>query len=84
MPVFMIETTYKLPVYRERIYEACSLEHACMRAVLDQNWDDEKANSAAFAPKILTLLGAAKAIVALIFQLQHRYSKLLGREVNVR
>ncbi|MBX4898707.1 hypothetical protein [Rhizobium bangladeshense] len=44
MPVFMVETTYKLPVYRERVYEACSLEHACLRAVLDTNWEDEKAD----------------------------------------
>jgi hypothetical protein len=44
MPVFMIETTYKLPVYRERVFEARSLEDACLRAVLDTNWDDEKAD----------------------------------------
>lgn len=44
MPVFMVETTYKLPVYRERVYEASSPEHACLRAVLDTNWEDEKAD----------------------------------------
>ena len=29
MPIFTIETTYRLPVYRQRSYEAETLDAAC-------------------------------------------------------
>jgi hypothetical protein len=32
MPTFTIETTYRLPVYRQRNYEAETLEAACALA----------------------------------------------------
>ena len=44
MPVFTIETTYRLPVYRQRSYEAESLGVACALAIADEGWDDEKAD----------------------------------------
>ena len=40
MPLFTIETTYRLPVYRHRTYEADSLEAACRLAVDDEGWGD--------------------------------------------
>lgn len=42
MPIFTIETTYRLPVYRQRSYEAASLADACRLAVEDDDWDGEK------------------------------------------
>jgi hypothetical protein len=42
MPIFTIETTYRLPVYRQRSYEADSLAEACRLAVEDDDWDNEK------------------------------------------
>lgn len=42
MPIFTIETTYRLPVYRQRSYEAASLAEACRLAVEDDDWDNEK------------------------------------------
>lgn len=42
MPIFTIETTYRLPVYRQRSYEAESLDEACRLAVEDDDWDNEK------------------------------------------
>ncbi len=42
MPIFTIETTYRLPVYRQRSYEAPNLAEACRLAVEDDNWDGEK------------------------------------------
>lgn len=42
MPIFTIETTYRLPVYRQRNYEAESLAEACRLAVEDDDWDNEK------------------------------------------
>jgi hypothetical protein len=44
MPVFTIESTYRLPVYRQRSYEAETLEAACALAVADEGWDDEKSD----------------------------------------
>lgn len=42
MPIFTIETTYRLPVYRQRSYEVASLAEACRLAVEDDDWDNEK------------------------------------------
>lgn len=42
MSVFTIETTYRLPVYRHRSYEAETLAEACRLAVEDDDWTHEK------------------------------------------
>src|SRR5262245_43419897 len=42
MPVFTIETTYRLPVYRHRTYTADTLEEACRLAVADDDWWEQK------------------------------------------
>lgn len=39
MPDFTIETTYHLPIFRNRTFLANSLEDACRAAVADDNWD---------------------------------------------
>jgi len=44
MPAFTIETTYRLPVYRQRCYEAETLDVACVLAIADEGWDDEKSD----------------------------------------
>ena len=44
MPIFTVETTYRLPVYRQRSYEAETLDVACALAVADEGWDDEKSD----------------------------------------
>jgi hypothetical protein len=44
MPVFTIESTYRLPVYRQRSYEAETLAAACALAITDEGWDDEKSD----------------------------------------
>jgi hypothetical protein len=44
MTRFVIETTYHLPVYRQRLYEAASLEEACSLAVADEGWEDEESD----------------------------------------
>jgi hypothetical protein len=40
MAKFTIETTYHLPVFRQRTYEAATVAEACRQAVEDDNWDD--------------------------------------------
>ena len=42
MPIFTIETTHRLPVHRQRSYDAASLAEACRLAVADDDWDNEK------------------------------------------
>jgi hypothetical protein len=42
MARFSIETTYKLPIYRLRIFEALSVEEACRQALEDDNWENAK------------------------------------------
>jgi hypothetical protein len=39
MPDFTIETTYHLPVFRHRSYEADTLVEACRAAIEDDSWD---------------------------------------------
>ncbi|PRD43536.1 hypothetical protein C5748_09695 [Phyllobacterium phragmitis] len=42
MPFFTVETTYHLPVYRRRTYEAASADDACRVAISDDGWEDAK------------------------------------------
>lgn len=42
MPSYTVETTYHLPVYRQRSYDAATLEDACRLALEDEGWDDGK------------------------------------------
>jgi hypothetical protein len=42
MAFFTIETSYRLPVYRQRTYEAGTLEQACRLAIDDDDWSDQK------------------------------------------
>jgi len=45
MPQFTIETTYRLPVYRHRTYEANTLDQACQLAIEDDDWSNEKSDT---------------------------------------
>jgi hypothetical protein len=42
MPLFTIETTYRIPVYRQRRYEAPTLAEACRIAIEDDDWEGSK------------------------------------------
>ncbi|OYU86532.1 MAG: hypothetical protein CFE29_28560 [Bradyrhizobiaceae bacterium PARB1] len=42
MPLYTIETTYRLPVYRHRTYGAAAIDEACRLAIEDDDWSDEK------------------------------------------
>jgi hypothetical protein len=42
MPVFTIETTFHLPVYRHRSITADTLEEACRLAIADEDWWEQK------------------------------------------
>ena len=40
MPIYTVETTYHLPVYRQRSYVANTPEAACGLAIDDEGWED--------------------------------------------
>lgn len=42
MATFTIETTYRLPVFRQRSYEADTLAAACRLAIEDDDWEGQK------------------------------------------
>jgi hypothetical protein len=54
MPQFTIETTYPLPVYRHRTYEADTIEQACRLALEDDDWSGEKQDYESAGATIVT------------------------------
>lgn len=42
MPKFTVESTYHLPVYRQRTYDAATPAEACRQAIEDDDWSAEK------------------------------------------
>jgi hypothetical protein len=42
MPMFTIESTYRIPIYRQRSYEAETLAQACRLAIEDDDWEGQK------------------------------------------
>ena len=42
MPQFTIETTYRLPVSRQRRYEVATPDEACRLTIEDDNWSEQK------------------------------------------
>jgi hypothetical protein len=42
MPEFTIETTYRIPIYRQRRYDAPTLAEACRLAIEDDDWEGAK------------------------------------------
>ena len=42
MPTYTIETTYRVPVYRQRTYHAATPAEACRQAIEDDDWSNDK------------------------------------------
>jgi len=42
MPKYTVETTYRLPVYRQRTYDAATPIDACRLAIDDEEWGDAR------------------------------------------
>jgi hypothetical protein len=42
MPIFTIEATYRILVYRQRSYKAKTLVEACRLAIDDEDWEGQK------------------------------------------
>ncbi|WP_454621988.1 hypothetical protein [Bradyrhizobium cenepequi] len=42
MPTYTVETTYRVPVYRQRTYHAATPAEACRQAIEDDDWSSDK------------------------------------------
>jgi hypothetical protein len=42
MPAYTVETTYRVPVYRQRTYHAATPAEACRQAIEDDDWSNDK------------------------------------------
>lgn len=42
MPTYTIETTYRVPLYKQRTYDAATPAEACRRAIEDDDWSNDK------------------------------------------
>lgn len=42
MPAYTVETTYRVPVYRQRTYHAATPVEACRQAIEDDDWSNDK------------------------------------------
>lgn len=42
MPTYTIETTYRVPVYRQQTYDAATPAEACRQAIEDDDWSNDK------------------------------------------
>jgi hypothetical protein len=42
MPAYTIETTYRVPVYRQHTYHAATPAEACRQAIEDDDWSNDK------------------------------------------
>lgn len=54
MPSFTIESTYRLPVFRHRTYEAATIDDACRLAVEDSDWTGQKEDYESCGPTYVT------------------------------
>lgn len=84
MPVFTIETAYKLPVYRQRTYEAASIEQACQLAIGDQGWEDgqEDVDSSGDTYVAGVWAGADAAFVGPALAIPAAFEELIQRKAD--
>ena len=54
MPTFTIETTYRMPYYRQCSYEAETPEQACRLAIKDEDWSGELPDYECAGPTYVT------------------------------
>ncbi|MBP0440448.1 hypothetical protein [Tianweitania sediminis] len=54
MPIFTIETTYRIPYYRQHTFEAATPEQACRLAVEDEDWSGELPDYECVGPTYVT------------------------------
>ena len=84
MPQFTIETTYPLPVYRHRSYEADTLDQACQLAVEDDDWSDEQSDTDSAGETYVSGIwpGTDTAYTASALTIPSRFAETIQRKVD--
>ncbi len=54
MPTYTVETTYRVPVYRQRTYHAATPAETCRQAIEDDDWSNDKLDYEAAGETYLT------------------------------
>lgn len=84
MPLFTIESTYRLPVYRHRTYEAASLTEACRLAIEDDDWESAKRDYESAGETYLTgaWVGADGAYRGQALRVPTHFDETVQRKAN--
>ena len=84
MPQFTIETTYRLPVYRHRAFEADTLDQACQLAVEDDDWSDEKSDTDSSGETYVSgaWLGADSAYTGSALPIPSKFAETIQRKAD--
>lgn len=88
MPEYIIETTYHLPVYRQRTYQAETVDEACRLAVENEGWDNERSDGDTSGETYVTGIwqdaerayeGTARPVPEAFHEMVQRKVELFGR-----
>ncbi|WP_027579326.1 hypothetical protein [Bradyrhizobium sp. Ai1a-2] len=84
MPLFTIETTYHLPIHRQRNYEAETLDQACDLAIVDEDWDDNKSDVEASGETYVTGIweGRDAAYIGRALPIPSRFGEQVQRKAD--
>lgn len=84
MPEFTIETTYRLPVYRQRTYAAETPEAACRLAIKDEDWSQQKEDCESSGETFVTGIwqGADAAYCGRAVQVAPPFEETLQRQAR--
>ncbi|MEY9593022.1 hypothetical protein ABIA06_005313 [Bradyrhizobium yuanmingense] len=84
MPLFTIETTYRLPIHRQRTYEAETLDQACDLAIADEGWDDSKSDVEASGDTYVTGAweGRDAAYIGRLLSFPSRFDEQVQRKAD--
>ena len=86
MPVFTIETSYRLPVYRQANYAAATIEDACRLALTDDDWSSERPDYETSGESIISgvWLGADSAYRGGALPVPKQFGETVARSLRIR
>jgi hypothetical protein len=82
MPSYTIESAYRVPVYRQRTYDAATPTDACRRAIEDDDWSNDKLDYEAAGETYVTgiWLGADAAYSGETVPVPSRFDETIQRK----
>ena len=86
MPVFTIETSYRLPVYRQANYAAATIEDACRLALADDDWSGEQLDYETSGESIISGVwhGADSAYRGDALPVPEQFGETVARSLRIR